>query len=178
MDRKTADDPLLAKELNDKSNLLRVGLCGAAVRARVEINKTCVNSVRDQVLGLLQSDLSWKNDKFTKFLISAFRGFSMRLKLSENESYNMAKDMFEGKTLPDAADLVDEFGTILSETRLIEYYDNVPYIREFIDALHDYCKCNMELGLATQHITFSLSFATEGCKELFDLIMQGMTDAK
>lgn len=106
----------------------------------------------------------------------AFKGAQIRVKLSEDETYKIAKEGLIKVPLPDAADLVDEIGSWLSTSRIIEYYDNVPYIRQFIDALHDLAKADIEIGITTENVTFSLCFFTEGLKELFDLIMQGMAD--
>lgn len=78
--------------------------------------------------------------------------------------------------MPDGADLVDEIGIMLSKSRLIDYYDNVPYIRQFIDALHDIGRADIEIGITNEYMSSSFSFFTEGFKELFDLIMQGMVD--
>lgn len=151
--------------------------CGAAVRGRVDISKQALPSVR-QIFSEFLVDSSGRHDKLLDFLSLAFKGISMRVKLTENETYEMMKNLFGDKPLPDAADLVDELGMMISHLRLIEYYDNVPYIREFVDAIREYAKANIEFGVTYEKATASISFQTEGVKETFDLIMAGMTDAK
>lgn len=64
-------------------------------------------------------------------MMLAARGLVARIRMTEDETYRMVSEHFkENKVImPDGADLVDEIGIMLSKTRLIDYYDNVPYIR-------------------------------------------------
>ena len=150
--------------------------CGAAIRTNLDVNKNAVKWVRKSVSEMMASFGLDSKNKLIKFIGMAFKGAQMRIKLSEDETYKMAIEALGNTPLPDAADLVDEIGTWLSNTRIIEYYDNVPYIRQFIDALHELAKADIEIGMTSEHITCSLNFFSEGFKELFDLIMQGMND--
>lgn len=178
VNRAKASDPKESKSINEKSNLLKLIFCGAAFRVRCEVKKTALPQIRSLVYETLHQDNNQlSSDKFLAFIMMAFKGFAMRVKLSEEETLRMVKEYFEGRALPDGADLVDEIGSLLSTSRLIEYYDNVPFIREFIDGLHKYARCNIELGMHIQSTTASFHFSTEGVKELFDLIMEGMADA-
>lgn len=79
--------------------------------------------------------------------------------------------------LPDAVDLIDELGLVVTKTGLIEHYDNIPFVRRLVDALHDLGKCSFEFGLTNEDINASFQFDTQGVKELFDLIMGGMQEA-
>lgn len=98
--------------------------------------------------------------------------------MSEDDIMKMVHDVIGVSTpLPDAVDLIDEIGMGLSKTGMIEHYDNIPFVRRLIDALHDLGKCSFEFGITNEDVNLSLQIDTQGVKELFDLIMAGMEDA-
>ena len=147
-----------------------------AIRTNLDVNKNAIKWIRKAISDVINNYKIISENKLFKFAAMAFKGAQIRVKLSEDETYKIAKEGLANVPLPDAADLVDEIGSWLSTSRIIEYYDNVPYIRQFIDALHDLAKADIEIGMTTENVTFSLCFFTEGFKELFDLIMQGMAN--
>jgi len=116
-------------------------------------------------------------EKLLLFLILSFKGMNFRMKMSEDDIMKMIHDVIGLSTpLPDAVDLVDELGMAVSKTGLIEHYDNIPFIRRLVDALHDMGRCSFEFGITNEDINLSFQFDTQGVKEVFDLIMAGMED--
>ncbi len=118
------------------------------------------------------------SDRVSKFLFLAIRGIQMRIKMSPEQTYNILRDDFSDKKefAADAIDLVDEIGLFLSDNRLIDYYDNVPFIHEFINTFHEFAVSDIELGVSSPKFTMSASFQSAGFKELFDLVLDGMQD--
>jgi hypothetical protein len=162
---------------------LRLVLSGFAFRLKGEVSAQYLKAARDWVYGELQKPsksfevLHALDDKLLRFAAFSLNGISMRLNLSEEETYKLFLDSFpRTANWPDAVDLIDELGILAERARMIREYDNKPFFREFIDALHDYAKANIELGLTCESFTLSGSFQTEGLKELFDHIMTGMVD--
>lgn len=102
---------------------------------------------------------------------------SLRVNLSDEETFKLFLDSFpRTANWPDVLDLIDELGVLFERSHVIREYDNKPFVRDFIDALHDYANANIELGLTCDSFTLSGSIQTEGLKELFDHIMTGMVD--
>ncbi len=150
-------------------------MCGAALRIYLDVSKRGVSALRKMITSII-SDLDGAlSDQTYKFMALAFKGLQMRLRMTDDETYHMVKEHFSNVALPDGIDLVDAIGKYLSDSRIIEYYDNVPYIREFIDALHEYAKADIEIGVHGEKFTCSIGGFTEGIKELFDLVLQGMS---
>lgn len=99
------------------------------------------------------------------------------MNLSDEETFKLFLDSFpRTANWPDVLDLIDELGVLFERSHVIREYDNKPFVRDFIDALHDYANANIELGLTCDSFTLSGSIQTEGLKELFDHIMTGMVD--
>lgn len=111
--------------------------------------------------------------RIENFVVKALKGFQLRVKLSADETYSLLKTNFEGVELPDAVDLVDELGLMANELDWFKMYDEMPFVKDFVDALHDFAHCDIEMGYTSEQRTFSFSFHTKGIKEIFDLIMQG-----
>lgn len=163
--------------MSDKSSLLRLILCGAALRIYVDTTKMGKVALRKFLTSYAISDwLALFSDKTFRFITLAFRGLQMRMKLADELTYNLVKDLLHDVPIPDGVDLVDAVGKSMSESNFIGQYDNVPFIREFIDALHDFGKADFEFGIHSEAFTFSFGGFTEGIKELFDLVIQGMTE--
>jgi len=173
--RDKGNDPAGSEKMKEETNLLKHLLGGAAVRGRVDISRQSLHRVREMIAEIVVRS-RYKNDKLLDFLVMAFRGVAMKVKLSDNDTYSFVSKVLNRNkgAFPDGADIVDEIGMLLSNTRLIEYYDNVPYIREFVDALREHARASIEFGLTFDKATASISLQTEGIKELFDHIMAGM----
>ena len=181
--RNDGQDQAKLKEINDKSNLLRLFLSGFAFRLKGEVSAQYLKAGRDWIYKELQKPskqfdlLQALDQKLLRFAAFALNGISLRVNLSEEETFNLFLDSFpRTANWPDALDLIDELGVLVERMRLIREYDNTPFFRAFIDALHDYAKANIEVGLTCESFTLSGSFQTEGLKELFDHIMTGMVD--
>lgn len=153
---------------------MRFIFSGICIRLRGDISSTAIPKIR----GLLLSMPELPTEKILLFLLLAFKGLNFRMRMSEDDIMKMVHDVIGLTTpLPDAVDLVDEIGMMLSKTGMIEHYDNIPFVRRLVDALHDLGRCSFEFGMMNEDINFSLQFDTQGVKELFDLVMGGMEEA-
>lgn len=174
MDRKTANDPDKSQEINQKANLLRFFFSGICLRLRGDVSSTAIPKIRS----MLSQLPNLPTEKLLLFLMMGFKGLNFRMRMSEDDIMKMVHDVIGVTTpLPDAVDLIDELGLMVTKTGLIEHYDNIPFVRRLVDALHDLGKCSFEFGLTNEDINASFQFDTQGVKELFDLIMGGMQEA-
>lgn len=179
MSRAEGNNEAKFKEINDKTNLLRLVLSGLAFRLKADVSKQYIQKVREWLAFYLANEKRsyLLGDKALRFVLLALSGISARINLSDEETYKLFLDSFP-RTVnwPDAIDLIDELGIFLERSELIQDYDNKPFIREFIDALHDYGKAIVEVGVTCDQFTVSVGAQTEGFKEIFDNIMAGMED--
>ena len=160
--------------MNQNSNLFKLITHGLAFRLKIDIAKKFLKEARTKILGVTKSFIdSVLSDKVFNFCLKAIKGLFIRIKLSPQETYGLLHSSFGELDLPDAADLVDELGMMANEAKLVHYYDNTPFIKEFIDALHDYGQCSFEFGYSSTQRTFGINVYTQGIKELFDTLMQG-----
>lgn len=179
VDRKTMKDikdPKKLKELNEKTNLFKLITHGLALKVKLDIAKKYLKDLRTKIIGGMKKLVDQLfPDKVFNFCLKAIKGIHVRLKLSPEETYGLFKNSVGELELPDAADLIDEIGMFLHDQKLINMYDNIPFVKEVIDSFHDLAKCDIEAGYCSLQRTASLNFYTEGIKELFDNIMQGFS---
>jgi hypothetical protein len=173
VDRKTANNPANAKEINEKGNLLRFILSGISLRLRGNVASNAIPKIRSMLLGL-----QLPTEKLLLYLILSFKSLNLRLRMSEDDMMKMVHDVIGVDTpLPDAVDLVDELGMMASQLGFIDNYDNIPFIRRLVDSLHDLAQCSFEAGLFTEDLNASVQIETQGVKELFDLVIGGLEEA-
>lgn len=174
MNRHEKDEHKL-KEITEKSNLFQFVGKGFSVGVKINSKREALQRIKE----LLEVDklLAQKQlDKLVKFLGISLKGAAVRIKLSPEETYKLILD--QGKdaniTYPDGIDLVDAIGGIISDLRIIDGYDKIPFVTHFINELHESGLFDLEVGCTTDFAGISLAFKTEGIKELFDLVMGGM----
>ena len=184
--RSDGQDQSKLKEINEKSNLWKLLIGGFTLRTRLDLNEKYLVPIR-KIFEDMESIGSSKSSgsegkakmfaKLLKLMGISFKGIDLKLALSNEETFEMFKPMIPGNLVNlDCVDLIDLIGSLVIEKSFIKHYDDTPFIREFIDALHDHAKANIEVGLTCDSFTLSGSFQTEGLKELFDHIMAGMVD--
>lgn len=165
------------KEINEKTNLFRLVTHGLAIKIKADIAKKFLKEVRARILQIGNDFINmFFPDKVMNFAIKALKGIHMRIKLTQEETYTLFKDSVGDIDLPDAADLIDELGVFVSERKLIDIYDNMPFVKEFIDSFHDLAKCDIEIGYSSSQRTASVNMVTQGIRELFDLLIQGFLE--
>jgi len=173
--RDLGEDEEKSDIMKEETGLIRVLLGGAKVSAKIDMAKQALHRVREMMQKYFVRIKGFR-DKLVDFACIALRGLIMKVKLSDKDLFEIVKKIFERGILklPDGADVIDEIGMFLSNSRLIEYYDNVPYIREFVEALHEHALADIEFGVTFDKASASISIKTEGVKELHDEIMAGM----
>lgn len=152
---------------------------GAAFRFSFDVSKRAMSVVKKFLSNYVKENSHQLGDEKTlKFLLLAIRGIQMRIKMSPEQTYKILKEQVYGKDIfaADAIDLIDEIGLFLSESRFIDYYDNIPFIQEFINSVHAYAWSDIEIGISSPKFTISSSIQTSGIKNLFDLVIQGMQE--
>lgn len=172
VDRKESENEAFMKDLNEQGAVLKLFLCGFAFRVAATLDKDTIANITDDFL-------STGTDRISNYLALAFKGLNMRVKLSNEDTYQLAVERLKANNIdvPDAADLVDALGLFLTEeTDLLQMYDNMPFVRDFLDALHDLAKTDIEAGYFSEKLLIQASFKTEGFKDLFDQLMEGMSD--
>lgn len=173
--KNSSSNPQKMKEINEKSNLFRLITHGIALRVKVDIAKKYLKQVRIRILKAAANLInSMVTNKIFNFCLKALKGIHIRLKLSPFETYGLFQSSIGEMDLPDAADLIDEIG-MMANHKLIRYYDNIPFVRELVDAIHEQGHCDMELGYSSPQRTCLIEMHTQGIKEVFDAIMQGFS---
>ena len=162
--------------MRQKSNLFKLILHGFAFRFKADISSNYLKEVRHRIIGVGKNSIDTMiPDKALNFCIKAVKRLHLKVKMSPEETYAQFKDLFKDLDFPDTADLIDEIGHTASQFKFAHYYDNTPFVKDFIDAIHELAKCDIEFGYSSPQRTFGLNFQTEGIKELFDQVMLGFS---
>lgn len=77
---------------------------------------------------------------------------------------------------PDGADIVDELGAIFNE--LGEPLDKMPFIMDFLEDLRENGLFDVEAGIIHRSTKISLSLRSKGVKEIYDKVMEGITEVE
>lgn len=167
------------EEVPRSSNLLNMLLRGFAIRIKAEISQRAVPFIRRMIWKALKpliEKLKEQNNKLAIFLLAGIKAFHLRLKfqLGEAEQFLEALLADSGFVFPDVVDLIDALGFGLSGGSLLAAYDNMPFVRYFIDTLKEVGVAKVEFGI-TQHLfTAAFQVQTSGIRELFDMVLKGM----
>ena len=174
---KGVKDPKKLKEMNEKSNLFKLITHGFAFRLKADITRKYLKEVRARVFKIFGNFINTLfPDKMANFFLKAFKGLQVRVKLSHEETYGLFQNSIGEFDLPDAVDLIDEIGMAAHEYKWVRAYDNMPFVKEFVDALHELGQCDLEVGYTSPQRTFSANLHTQGIKELFDNVLKGFSD--
>lgn len=165
------------ERLLDETNLLRLFLSGFSARARVdcsEANKPVLRNFLLEKIGLEPQEVP----KSFRFMLLAFNSCQFRMRLSPEKTFNMVMDFLNQKNpdVPDGADLVDEVGLALDGSGTLNAYYELPFFRNFVDSIKEYALCDVEVGFHSIPLNASMKFQTEGIKELWEHVLDGMVE--
>lgn len=185
------EDAKIAEEKCKKAKFIQFFLHGFVLRIKGEVEASANNTLKKivyelaKLLRIIPEDLDDSSDYnteaktrtyFARFLIAGFKSLQMRIKLKLGDAAAFLEGILENDRIKfgDVYDLVDALGKFLEESEFIRWYDNVPWIHEFVTALHQFAFADLEIGLVHKNFSSSIRMETVGIQQLFDLSMMGM----
>lgn len=161
-----------AEKLKDETNLFRFFLKGLTINGRVDVDKAYKKTVSSIFLEMLQGTLS---DRFLSFLVLAFRGLNIKLRMSSKDSLDLLMDFLNTSNpdIPDGADLIDELGLMMDSLDFFSVSENLPFVQEFITALQAEGICDIQVGIFNSMGLAATHVRTDGLDDLYKKILEG-----
>ena len=168
--------------------MIKVFLEGFALRLKGEVASAAIPSIKLLLVQLLKaldiirinnddsSDEGPAKDMLPVFLIAGLKSLQMRLKLNLGDAQEFLESLLQDNRIKfgDVVDLIDQVGVAMENSEFLNWYDNVPWIHEFINAFRELAFADVEIGLTHKSFSTSIRAETSGIRELFEAAMQGM----
>ena len=161
------------EKLRDETNLYRLFLTGLGIKLNID----CLKEARPTIVKELAQSMNENvHDKAVRYLIMSFIGFSGKIRFSKENTLDLLMDFLNkvDPDVPDGADLIDEVGEILYKAGWFDLVEKTPVLSNFVSTLIECGHCDINVGYSSDRATFYLNAKTEGIKELYMAVMEGV----
>lgn len=175
-----------AEEKCKRAKIIKFLLHGFVFRLKGEIHSSAGDTVKKMLfelakaMDILPEKTHYSRDNgnnyLIRFIIAGFKSLQMRLKLNLGDAESFLEAILQNQSLVfgDVYDLIDSLGRMMEESEFLLWYDNVPWIHEFVTALHEFAFADAEIGLVHKNFSTSVRIETLGVRDLFDAAMMNM----